>query len=425
MTQFVILPHQLFDKKHLNYEYNYVLWEHPHYFTSYLYNKKRIIMHRASMKYYFDYLKKNNYKCKYIDYDTRPDIKNYYLFDPIDNIKLPGKYTIIESPNFLLNKALYGEYRGKTDKFFFNAFYMWSKKKINVIPNIKSMDIYNRSPLPGNMRIPDIPSNKSDDKYIKMGIKYVNKHFKKNYGDTDDFIFPVTHNTAKKFMKAFINNKLKYFGQYQDAISKDEEFLFHSLLSTSLNIGLLNPIDVISYVIKAKAPMNSTEAFVRQLFWREYQRYCYIYCDFSNKNYFGNNKKLTSKWYDGDLGIEPVDKSIKAAFKNGYLHHIERLMVVGNFMNLSGISPKEGFRWFMEFSCDSYEWVMHQNVLDMVFFVTGGKTMRRPYISSSNYILKMSDFEKGSWCDKWDLLYKTFIKKHKKKMHKFRYYYKL
>ena len=94
-------------------------------------------------------------------------------------------------------------------------------------------------------------------------------------------------------------------------------------------------------------------------------------------------------------------------------------------MNLSGISPKEGYKWFMEFSCDSYDWVMKQNVLDMVFFVSGGKTMRRPYMSTSNYVLKMSNYKKGEWCNDWDEKYREFLKKNKKLLHKYRYYYKI
>ena len=424
-TKFIILPHQLFEKKYLNISYEYVIWEHPHYFLSYNYNKKKILMHRASMKYYYDYLKSNGFKCIYINFYDDFKINNYVLFDPIDNIELPGSYTILESPNFLLTKELYKEYRNKTEKFFFNAFYMWGKKQIDVMPNIKSQDKFNRNKLKDDIHVPKIPSNKSDEKYIKKGISYVKSNFSDNYGCLDNFIFPVTHKTAKLFLRSFLNKKLNNFGKYQDAIRKDEEYLFHSLLSSSINIGLLNPSDIIDSVINANAPLNSREGFIRQLFWREYQRYCYTYCNFNGKNYFGNNKKLSSKWYYGNLGIEPVDTCIKNAFKNGYLHHIERLMIVGNYMNLSYIKPKEGFRWFMEFSCDSYEWVMHQNVLDMVFFVTGGDTMRRPYMSSSNYILKMSDYSKGNWSDIWDNKYRDFLKKNKKKLHKYRYYYKV
>lgn len=424
MNIFVILPTHLFEKKYLNIKYNYIIWEHRHYFKSYIYNKKKIILHRASMMYYYDYLKSNKFNVKYVPYDKKLKLTNYKIFDPIDKIKLPGKYEIIESPNFLLTKDHYRKHRYKTDKFFFNAFYMWCKKQLNILPNIKSQDKYNRKKLP-NIKIPKIKTNIQDIKYIKIGIKYVNNNFSKNYGNVKDFLFPVTHKTAKKWLNDFIKNKLKKFGNYQDAITQKNDFLFHSILSTSINIGLLNPLEIVKEILNTtRIPLNSLEGYIRQLFWREYQRYCYIYYNFNNKNYFGNKNKLTKKWYNGKIGIRPVDDAIIKAFDIGYLHHIERLMVVGNYMNLCGIHPKEGFKWFMEFSCDSYEWVMHQNVLDMVFFVSGGDTMRRPYISSSNYILKMSDYKKGKWSDKWDEKYYNFLKKNKKKLWKFRYYFR-
>jgi deoxyribodipyrimidine photolyase-related protein len=208
--------------------------------------------------------------------------------------------------------------------------------------------------------------------------------------------------------------------------------MFHSLLSTSLNIGLITPNDIIDIIKKLKISdigLNNYEGFIRQLFWREYQRYTYIYyfSDIKNQklNYFNNKQNLTPKWYNGTTGIDPVDNAIKTGFETGYLHHIIRLMVIGNYMNLSGISPLQGFKWFMEFSCDSYEWVMYQNVLGMAFFADGGKTMRRPYISSSNYIKKMSNYVCGDWCEKWDKLYKDFLKNNCEKLLKYAYYYKL
>lgn len=426
METFVILPNQLFEIKYLPKGYKYVIYEHPHYFTSYNYNKKKLILHRGSMKYYFDYLKDKKIPIEYIEFNKNFNIKKYTLFDPIDKINLKGDYTLLDSPNFLLSTELCENYRKKTKKFFFNAFYMWSKKKLDIIPDTKSQDKDNRNKMPNDIQIPKVPSNKSDDKYIKEGIKFVKKHFNKNHGNTDDFIFPLTHTTAKKWLNNFIKSKAEKFGNYQDAISQKNNTLFHSLLSTSINIGLLQPIDIIDELLqnKKKIPLNSLEGFIRQLFWREYQRYCYNYYNFNNKNYFKNNKKLNKDWYDGTTGILPIDNSIKTAFKTGYLHHIERLMIIGNFMNLSGIHPDEGFKWFMEFSCDSYLWVMHQNVYDMVFFVSGGKTMRRPYISSSNYILKMSDYKKDYWCDHWDTLYQNFLRKNKKNLFKFRYYFR-
>ncbi len=433
----LILPHQLYNinilKKNLSEDIKYIIiWEHPHYFKKYKYNKKKLVLHRASMKYYYDYLKENSYNVHYIEFNKKPTVNNYKVFDPIDKIKLPNHYTMLESPNFLLNKEHYSNFNKnrKSKRVIFNNFYMWSKKTLDIHPELKSMDKMNRE-IYKDSKIPKIPKIGSKDKnYIKEAIAYVNKHFPNNYGNTDSnashFNYPVTHNTAIKWLKHFIKYKFKKFGPYQDFINKDNNTMFHTVLSSSINIGLINPIDIINIInkYKTKIPINSFEGYIRQLFWREYQRYCYGYAGINfNSNYFGNKKKLNQDWYKGTLGIEPVDDLIKSGFDTGYIHHIGRLMVIGNFMNLSEIHPKEGFKWFMEFAIDSYEWVMHQNVYEMVFFVTGGQTMTRPYISSSNYILKMSNYNKNNWSQKWDDLYHQFLIKHRAKLYKFRYYF--
>lgn len=426
MMDFVILPTHIYELKYFPKKYKYHLYEHPQYFKMYNFNKKKLIIHRGSMKYLHDKMKSSGYNVKYIEYDKKLDLNKFIMYDPIDKINFKNSdVTYLESPNFLLSSKLLDEYNNKTDKFFFYFFYMWGKKQLDIIPNIKSQDKDNRQKMDNTIKIPKIPSNMADKKYINEAIKYVNDNFSKNYGNTDNFQFPLSHTTAKKWLKEFILKKFNNFGPFQDYIKKEENYMFHSLLSTSINIGLLHPSDIIKAIkpYKNKISINSYEGYVRQLFWREYQRYCYKYGNFDG-NYFNNKKKLDEKWYNGTLNIEPVDDCIKKAFDTGYLHHIERLMIVGNFMNLYGISPQEGFKWFMEFSCDSYEWVMHQNVYDMVFFVTGGKTMRRPYISSSNYIIKMSNYKVGKWGDKWDKLYNNFLKKNKKKLYKFRYYFR-
>jgi len=420
---FLILPNQLFDINHIPKGYDIVLWECSHFFTAYKFNKKKLMLHKASMMYYYDYLIKNGYKVQYIDYLHKPNQNDkYILYNPLNkNLDLPKNCTILDSPNLLLSSELLQKYREKTSKFFFNAFYMWSKKSLNIISNIKSQDKYNRLRLMEKIQIKKIPIFKNC--YIEGAINFVNSNFKDNYGNTDNFIYPISHKEAKILLRHFIINKLTNFGNYQDFIDKDRPHLYHSLLSSSLNIGLLNPKDIIDELEKVfnDIPINSYEGFIRQLFWREYQYYCYKYFDFSD-NFFGNDKKLDIKWYNGTIGIKPVDDAIIEAFNSGYLHHIKRLMVIGNYMNLSEIDPKEGFKWFMEFSCDSYEWIMYQNVYEMVFFASGGKTMRRPYISSSNYIIKMSNYKKGDWCDKWNKLYKKFIMKHKDKLWKYRYF---
>lgn len=435
MDILIILPNQLFDKKYIKFK-NIVIYEHEHYFKKYNYNKKKIILHKSSILYYFDYLKKNNYHVEYIKLNEKLELKTdikYYIFDPIDNIKLPNNITILDNPNFILNRKQYEKYREKTKSFFNKNFYNWARIETNIIPNIPSQDADNRKKLPKNIIIPDLPSNNDDKKYIEEGIIFTNKYFYNNYGDVDNFIYPISHKSVNKWFKNFLKYKMTHFGPYEDAIDKDNNYIFHSVLSAVINIGLINPIDIINILLKSihnfpknpkksikdykgEYPLQSLEGYIRQLFWREYQRYCFIYIDYKGLNYFGYHNKLDKKWYNGTLNIEPVDNCIKNGFSSGYLHHIERLMIMGNFMNLSEINPNEGFKWFMEFSCDSYEWVMVQNVYDMVFFVTGGKTMRKPYITSSNYIIKMSNYKKSEWSNKWDKIRAEYLIKYENKL---------
>lgn len=438
---FIILPTQLYEVKYIPKYVKSVqilLWECPWYFNNprYRFNKKKLMLHKASMDYYQDYLIRKDYKVTRIPYYKKITFLDCAMFDPIDDqsmLRIPKSVHILESPNFLLTREIYEKYRSKTKNYFFNSFYMFGKSEINVIPNVKSKDKDNRKSLTKEQlkkkRIPKIPNLSIHDiRYISKAARSVEKKFKNNIGTTFDFMYPVTHSTAKKWLRHFIKYRMRQFGDYQDYINKDNDFMFHSLLSTSLNIGLLTPDYIIKTIFryKSRIPMNSFEGYIRQLFWREYQRYTYIYFYSKsrnrNLNYFGNSGRLSSRWYTGNLGIPPVDNAITSGIKTGYLHHINRLMVVGNYMNLSGISPKQGFKWFMEFSCDSYDWVMCQNVFGMAFFADGGKTMRRPYISSSNYVLRMSNYKKGDWSEIWNKLYKEFVKKNASKLKKYKYY---
>ena len=230
---FIILPTQLFSKRYVPKNYTYVLWECPLYFTKYKFNKKKLLLHRASMKYYQKYL-----GTKYVEFneDITPYTNNFHMFDSIDDFKLlrirqPQK--IYESPNFILNTSEYSMYRQKTDKFFFSAFYKWSKNLKNIIPDIPSQDKHNRK------RLVDHKEQKVKT-YNTQETKYIETHFSNNPGNTDNFIFPINHRDAKKALKNFIEYKLVEFGPYQDFMNKDDEFMFHSLLSPiSLSCGEL------------------------------------------------------------------------------------------------------------------------------------------------------------------------------------------
>ena len=423
----LILPHQLYAKRYLNKKETHVLWEHPHYFTGYRYNKKKLMLHRAGLQYYRDYLEASGYDVVYVGYDEALPVlsagRSYVAFDPVDRIRLPRRCGIRESPNFLLGRGQYAAFRERTDKFLFHVFYKWGKKEIDLIPEVTSQDKQNRQRAPAGTVYPPLPSNRADRRYVDAAATWVDAHFPENYGHTADFSYPISHRTARGFLRAFLEERLACFGPYQDFIDVEERVGFHSFLAASINVGLLQPAEIVAELrrVQDQVPVASFEGYVRQLFWREYQRYTYIYCRFRGRTFFGNRRRLTKKWYDGTLGVPPVDDLIRSGFDTGYMHHIGRLMVVGNYMNLSGIAPSQGLRWFMEFSCDSYLWVMHQNVYDMVFFVTGGETMRRPYISSSQYVLRMSNYARGPWCAAWDTLFRDFVYAHRKKLEPFRF----
>ena len=455
MNCFIILPNQLFDIKYLkNYkDYKFFLIEEPLFFGDSRrvknFSKLKLVLHRASMKFYFDYLKENKIDVEYVEFNELTKKSKGYsflkkfefvtIYDPVDHLFLDGlkKYvskskkelTIIDSPLFLLTRDDLDEYdktKAKSKTFFHKHFYDWQLKKLDIPYISKSYDEENRKNIPKDLEIPKSIRDKNDNEtvYVIEAKKYVNENFGKNYGNVEDYFFPVTHKTAKKWLTNFLKKRLIHFGDYQDAILKDNSFLFHSLLSSLINIGLLTPEYVLKKTIKyyennkKKIKINNFEGFVRQLIgWREYERMLYqlYYEELVNSNYFGSKKKLNKKWYTGELNVLPIDDTIKKGFKNGYLHHIERLMVMLNFMVLAEIHPHEVYKWFMEFACDSYDWVMVGNVYGMGYFNTN--TMRKPYISTSNYIRNMSDYKNdGNWNEIWDALFYKFLSDNKSKL---------
>ena len=437
MKKFLVFPNLLFEKEYFKHDIDYfILIEHPIYFgfrrkMKMNFNKLKLVLHRASMKCFADYLRSRGKTVEYIEFGKKIKLKakdEAYMFDPVDrqlesDLKRDvKKLTILETPNFLTTREEMADYNKKNKKkYFHNNFYKWQVERLEIPYIKKSYDKENRKKLPVKLEVPEIPDlGDEDEKYIKEAQKYIEKKFKNNYGNVN-LKFPITYKTSKKWLKIFLDSKLKNYGTYQDAITKRSDTVFHSLLSPMINIGLLNPSYVLKEIIKyyeknKKVGINNYEGFIRQLIgWREYERmiYVYKYDEIIGKNYFKNNRKLSKDWYEGTTGIELVDNSIKTAFDLGYLHHIIRLMVMSNIMNLSRIEPDEAYKWFMEFSIDSYDWVMIGNVYSMGMWADEGLTMRKPYISSASYIMKMSDYKKGEWADIWTALYYHFINDNK------------
>ncbi len=250
---------------------------------------------------------------------------------------------------------------------------------------------------------------------------YVETHFSDHLGKlTEQSLYPTNFQTTETWFRAFLEQRFTDFGIYEDAIVAENSILNHSVLTPMLNIGLITPMEVLEksldYAKEHNVPLNSTEGFVRQIMgWREFIRGIYEAkgTEERTRNYWGFTKKIPPSFYDGTTGIYPIDQTIKKILDTGYCHHIERLMVLGNFMMLCEFDPDEVYRWFMELFIDAYDWVMVPNVYGMSQFADGGLMATKPYISGSNYLMKMSNYKKAAWQATWDGLFWRFMDTHR------------
>ena len=212
----------------------------------------------------------------------------------------------------------------------------------------------------------------------------------------------VTREQALIVLDEFIAQRLCDFGNYQDAMIQDEPFMYHAHIGACLNIGLLTPLEVISRAEHAYhdaiAPLNGVEGFIRQILgWREYIRgiYWHFMPDYADYNALHADRPLPSFFWDGKTDMNCLKQSFSQTITHAYAHHIQRLMVIGNFSLLAGLSPKEVNEWFLIVYSDAFEWVEMPNVSGMVLFADGGIVASKPYAAGGNYIDKMSDYCKG------------------------------
>jgi len=282
-----------------------------------------------------------------------------------------------------------------------------------------SLDAENRRRLPADVHPPGLPPAQPDAITRKV-MCLVDEQFPDHAGESEAFWLPVTRAAWLRRLRRFLDEGLAAFGPFQDALTDRDPFVFHSVLSPGLNLGLITPQEVVERAItryrSGGVPLSSVEGFVRQIIgWREFvhgmhRRYASA---MENGNHWGHHRRLKACWYDGTTGLAPLDYSIAKARRYGYCHHIERLMVLAGVMNLAGIHPREVYRWFMEMFVDSADWVMQANVYGMGLMSDGGLFATKPYISGANYIRKLGDFPRGDWEDVWDGLYWRFIDRHR------------
>lgn len=213
------------------------------------------------------------------------------------------------------------------------------------------------------------------------------------------FWLPATRDAALEWLDQFVREKLVRYGDFQDVMVTSERTLFHSLLSPFLNIGLLSPRECVDAAVTAyragQAPLAATEGFVRQIIgWREFVNgvYWLKMPDYESSNALDATHPLPEFFYTGETDLNCLRQTLTQTIESGYNHHIQRLMILGNFLLLAGIRPKEALRWFNEMFVDAHDWVMAANVLGMVLHADGGFMATKPYAASSTYISKMSDY---------------------------------
>ena len=442
----LVFPHQLFaDSPLLNNGLPIYLIEETLFFKQYHFHKQKIAFHRATMKSYEAYLKEKGHEVHYIDAQSphsdvrkflslNKDLEEIHLIDPTDDwleqrvSKFEGKLTMHSSPLFLNTKEDNAKFFRKDKKSFFQTtFYKQQRNRLGILLNADqspvggkwSFDIENRKKYPKNKEAPkvDLPS---ESPTWTEATQYVESNFEDSPGRIDQRIYPINYSEVQSWLQQFLEVRFHDFGTYEDAMVEDEIILNHSLLSPLMNVGLITPKAIldkaIEYAENNEIPINSTEGFVRQIIgWREFIRGMYEVngSDARNKNYFKFNRKIPQSFYTGNTGIIPIDKVIHRVLKTGYCHHIERLMILGNFMILCEFDPDEVYRWFMELFIDSYDWVMVPNVYGMSQFADGGSFATKPYISGSNYIKKMSNFPNGDWQQIWDGLFWRFMNEYR------------
>lgn len=445
----LLFPHQLFASHEIyqNGHPVYLIEEHL-FFKEFNFHKTKLAFHRASMKQHEEYLNSKGMEVSYISTsDDLSDIRELlshlqnqgvekiHFINPTDNwlekrLKASSAEKSIElieyeNPLFINSREDLAHFF-KPDKksFFQTTFYKQQRIKRNILIEDEdqprggkwSFDGDNRKKYPKGKTPPSIQFPDQDE-YWKEAVEYVNDHFPDNLGQLPrNPPYTTSRETSKAWLNQFFAYRFHGFGDYEDAIVKDEPYLHHSILTPMMNVGLISPKNVldqaISYANNNDVPINALEGFVRQIMgWREFIRGMYeVKGSFSRtKNFWGFERKIPASFYDGTTGITPFDETIKQVLKTGYCHHIERLMVLGNFMLLCEFDPDEVYRWFMELFIDAYDWVMVPNVYGMSQFADGGLFATKPYISGSNYLMKMSNHKKGDWQSTWDGLFWRFM----------------
>ena len=399
--------------------------------TSVRHHKKKIALIFASMRHFAKALREDGFQVIYQTYDQDHGASSfeallqnaaeqtgindivmtmaseYRVYDWQHRFQTSwkGSVQLCEDDRFLANRADFATWAEGKKQLRMEFFYREMRRKYNILLNEDkpvggqwNYDSENRKPPKSGLAVPAKTSFAPDD-ITRDVLQLVDDYFGDHFGDLHPFDMAVTRHQAMQVLDSFIEERLADFGSYQDAMVQNEPFMFHAHIGAYLNIGLLTPLEVIEKVEFAyhhhHAPLNAVEGFIRQILgWREYIRgiYWHFMPDYAAQNALAATRPLPRFFWDADTKMNCLAQSISQTKTHAYAHHIQRLMVIGNFSLLAGLSVEEVNEWFLIVYSDAFEWVEMPNVSGMVLFADGGIVASKPYAAGGNYIDKMSDY---------------------------------
>ncbi|MGX9419109.1 cryptochrome/photolyase family protein [Vibrio sp. WJH972] len=428
-------------------------------------HKKKIAFIFSAMRHFAQELKNAGFKVRYIKLDDPLNSQNFCQeIERCINECKPERI-IVTHPNehrvlkdietwekrffvpvevraddrFLCSPKEFSEWAKSKSQLRMEYFYRMMRKKYNILMNDDkpvgqqwNFDADNRKPPNVEINIPQTSTFKPDAITSDV-LRLVAEHFGDHFGDLKPFQFAVTRKKALIVLDQFIKQRLPLFGDYQDAMIEGEPWMFHAHISFYLNIGLLIPIECVQAAeqayIDGSVPLNAAEGFIRQIIgWREYVRgiYWLKMPDYANKNYLDANNNLPDFYWTADTKMNCLRQCVEETRRNAYAHHIQRLMVLGNFALIAGIEPKQVNEWFLIVYADAFEWVELPNVSGMILFADGGYLASKPYASGGSYINKMSNYcincsykvsvKNGEIACPFNYLYWDFLTRNREKL---------
>jgi len=353
--------------------------------------------------------------------------------------KFDCEVEILSDDRFVCSIAEFRDWAEDRDTLRMEFFYREMRRKTGLLMDGDkpeggewNYDSENRKPPKEGLEAPLRPIFEPDD-ITRDCIDLVEERFDDHFGSLENFGWPVTRDQAEEAADAFFAERIECFGPYQDAMIHGQDDLFHSMLSTSINLGLLDPLELCQRAEKAykedNAPLNSVEGFIRQLIgWREYVRgfYWLHMPHLQRANALNAQRALPEFFWTGETDMRCLADCIRSTRDNAHAHHIQRLMVLGNFCLIAGISPREVQDWYLVVYADAYEWVELPNVAAMILYADGGKLASKPYAASGNYINKMSNYcsdcaysvskKTGEGACPFNSLYWHFMERHRDRL---------